>query len=1136
MAYQKPQAIIHQQFEVLPKITEDEMRAVIVGPSAILHRYADADEKIDIFVGIYNPFEDIIYQYPGIKAGGIVDTAYSKLYVDNALLSYFDSNVDRMTHVVKADEVEVSNVATKVYLLDEGPGSTLTAESATKATADDFKVVYTQKVNEEGLPLYVTAVTISGVTTYGETTDVSDSTIAKYDDTDIPIKVYTVYRDGSGAVAYQTEDGTVTFGRTFAANYTANDPIEALIVSQETAERKKYKFYNDYSAENTIISDTFNFRDAIAPRAAELGIRDVAVGDYVEISGSAPDENGNCVSLGTFVTRIIGFSDVDSLQYIENFNIVQPENTTAVEATLTEVIGSTTSDTNTLADIKSGSIDCVKYGFVISGESTDTENGKVGCVIKIAADKVVEEGNCVGTLWFKITSSSTGENRSVQIKPTTEEFKLSDYGDVIISLKEGAYASIVEKVKAGIPVTWKYKVAQKYVQFEGQEDIVIGGIDEYTGPDDTYILTCTEGCVAPSAATGNIPATGAKFTITTINGRENLKGVTFTPDYWTASQTLGTQGLTIQLNSRTDDYKGITAGTQITFDVVASKSYRINGIKLADDLPENMRSTATDPKVVDIKLLFKDNIELPAISPVTGTPNWEQEDTVFTVFENASTINPDFATVVYNDDGTVAASSNIPLYLIGYGNDPETLYTNFSKIYFNYREWSPIHASNCSFCESVQALDDVIGPLDPDNPLKWAVYKALTNSDGASVAYVAVKDPNDLDDWQDAISIIEGRDDVYTIVPLTTDVKVQNLVVALVNSESAAEACRWKTALFNMDLPVSGMVIGKNENNATNPTSSDGKEVLCKITNNTLNAANAFTKVTCVSGNARFIDYGVRPGDELRKVDSQGNIVSTHTVDQVFSNGTLTVVEPFEYAENKAIIEVWHTYTRAEEVELIRDRAQSFASRRIGLVWPDIVTEGGLEEPGYYLSAALAGLKSGVEPQQGLTRRTIQGFDGFTRSKPRYTESQLDLMASSGVWICVEDSDGTPQSRHALTTSTINTFYSEEMMTRNFDSVSKYMYQVIDTYIGVYNVTDETLRSIYYNLRNACEYLMGKGQMINYTNITVKQHDLLLDRVVAYIDCGLPFAVNNVELFITAQAYKLDAVTIQSMQEEEANN
>ena len=143
-------------------------------------------------------------------------------------------------------------------------------------------------------------------------------------------------------------------------------------------------------------------------------------------------------------------------------------------------------------------------------------------------------------------------------------------------------------------------------------------------------------------------------------------------------------------------------------------------------------------------------------------------------------------------------------------------------------------------------------------------------------------------------------------------------------------------------------------------------------------------------------------------------------------------------------------------------------------------------------------------------------------------------MASSGVWICVEDSDGTPQSRHALTTSTINTFYSEEMMTRNFDSVSKYMYQVIDTYIGVYNVTDETLRSIYYNLRNACEYLIGEGQMINYTNITVKQHDLLLDRVVAYIDCGLPFAVNNVELFITAQAYKLDAVTIQSMQEEEA--
>lgn len=1130
MAYQKPQAIIHQQFEVLPKITEDEMRAVIVGPSAILHRYADADEKIDIYVGVYNPFEDVIYQYPGIKAGGIVDTAYSKLYVDNALLSYFDSSVDRTTHLVAADTVEISDEDVTIYIKSGGAGSTINSDSASVATATDFKKVYTQKVNEEGKPLYVTEK--DGV--FGETADPSDSDIYEYSEGSGPVKVYVELTDGSGARAYQDKNGTVTYSTLFADTYAASAKKQVLVVSSETAERKKYRFYNDYNAENVILSDNFNFQDAIAPRAAELGIRDVAIGDYVEVSGTYTDSNDECVSLGTFVSRIIGFTDIESVPYVENLSIVQPNDTTAVAASLSETIGSTTTTdaSNTYAVIKSdgGTIDCIKYGFVVSNVSTSADYKQVGCTFSITADKLLEEGNCTGTLWFKIKSDSTGENRTIQIKPTTTEFTLSDYGTVKIELKSGAFDGIVEKIKAGVGVEWKYTVKQAYVKSDEDTDIVIGGTDNYIGPDDTYILTCTEGCLTPAAAAGTTPAQGAKFSVVTVNGRENLKNVTFTPEYWTEAQDLGTQGLTIKLNARTGNYKGITAGTQIVFDVISAKPYRVNGVKLADDLPENMLSNKTKTTQLDVKLLYKDNIELPETSPVNGTTNWEQETSSFTVFENASTVNPDFSVIVYNEDGTVAASSYIPLYLIGYGNDHETLYTNFSKIYFNYREWSPVHASNCSLCESVSALDNIIGPLDMDNPLKWAVYKALLNSDGASVGYVAVKDPKDLDDWQAAFNILEGRDDVYTVVPLTTDVMIQNLAVTLVNAESAAEACRWKTALFNMELPTEGMVIGKSTN-STKPTSSDGKQVECKITANTLNASSSFTKVTCVSGNARFIDYGVKSGDELRIVDSQGSIVSTHIVDQVYSNGTLTIVEPTEFEQQKAIVEVWHTYTRDEEVELIRDRAQSFASRRIGLVWPDIVSEGGVEEPGYYLSAALAGLKSGVEPQQGLTRRTIQGFDGFTRSKPRYTESQLDLMASSGVWICVEDSDGTPQSRHALTTSTINTFYSEEMMTRNFDSVSKYMYQVIDTYIGVYNVTNETLRSIYYNLRNACEYLIGKGQMTDYTNITVKQHDLLLDRVVAYIDCGLPFAVNNVELYITAQAYKLDAVTIGNTQE-----
>ena len=73
----------------------------------------------------------------------------------------------------------------------------------------------------------------------------------------------------------------------------------------------------------------------------------------------------------------------------------------------------------------------------------------------------------------------------------------------------------------------------------------------------------------------------------------------------------------------------------------------------------------------------------------------------------------------------------------------------------------------------VATLDSAIdGPLDPDNPLKWAVFKALQNSAQANsnitpVSYTAVCDPSDTEEWLNVLDLIDGRDDVYGLVPLT---------------------------------------------------------------------------------------------------------------------------------------------------------------------------------------------------------------------------------------------------------------------------------------------------------------------------------------------------------------------------------
>lgn len=1143
MAYQKPQAIIHQQFETIPNISEDELRAVIVGPSAILHRYADADEKINIFVGIVDPVNDTVYPYPARSAGGIVDESYSKLYVDNALLSYFnsldhtvdDEGIQRVVTGKSDTQVYVSvTISDDVQTLDD---TDITATTITEGTP-----VRLLKYARDGKKLLYVKESATGGTTENPTdADLYDSE----DTTSFKHSFEFALNDENEPIYINAAGDGITTEVSAALTVGSDGKYPAYIFNKEEG-IPEYTFYSPFKYDNAIVSDTFKFAAATAPRNGALGVRDVTIGDYALIWTSVKNTGGNCVNAGPQLSRIIGLVAVEADPVVdtEGFKIIQPSTSKASPGQWKEFINPATSDDYvtdgncTLITPYSGeySIDPFKYGIL-------NEDNILQCTYKVTVSQVYTSGNCKGVVSVNIRSDETGENHSEDLKAgSSNVITLSEngYGDTGFWCSEEQIAAIRDYLTAApdAVIYWEYSVTSAYRALS-QADITIGGLtgaNGYKGPSDTYIFEVTDGKVPVEGDT----SANSKFTVNTAYGRENVRNATLTADAWEdGGIALGTQGLTIKFavkaeqaddvaTTTEDEYlppfnatTGLPASFKLYIPIIADKTDAYNGILLADNVDTKMRPDTDGDKIyVNLRLLYNDNIILPAISPADGRTNWYQEVTSFVLNENATTTDSAFI----NYDGT-----SIPLTLFGFGNIKDTEYDRFSKIYFNYREWSPVHAKEVTLCESVSALDNIIGQLDPDNPLKYAVYKALMNSNGASVGYVAVKDPDDIDDWQDAVSTIEGRDDVYTIVPLTTDVKVQNLVLTLVNAESAAEACRWKTALFNMDLPTEVMRVGFSKNNNTTPTSTDGKLTTCKIVENPLvSGKTVYNKLVCTSGNAKFLDYGVVSGDEVRLLNSDGSVKATFTVDQIYSNGTLTLMQSLNGPSTDDEFEIWHTYTRSEEVNVIRARAQSVASRRVGLVWPDIVEEGGVELPGYYLSAALAGLKSGVEPQNGLTRRTIQGFDGFTRSKPRYTESQLDLMAGSGVWICVTDSDGTPQSRHALNTDTTNSFYSEEMMTRNFDSVSKYMYQVIDTYIGTSNVTDETLQAIYSNLRVACDYLIGKGQMIDYTRIVVKQHDLLLDRVLAYLDVGLPFAVNNVELFITAEAYELNAVTLES--------
>jgi len=190
-------------------------------------------------------------------------------------------------------------------------------------------------------------------------------------------------------------------------------------------------------------------------------------------------------------------------------------------------------------------------------------------------------------------------------------------------------------------------------------------------------------------------------------------------------------------------------------------------------------------------------------------------------------------------------------------------------------------------------------------------------------------------------------------------------------------------------------------------------------------------------------------------------------------------------------------------------------------VWPDQVAEAGTLMAGYYLAAGLAGLASGVVPQQPLTNVEVAGFDDYTRSYKFFNETQLNRLAEAGVWIVTEDRDGTPYTRHALTTDNLDLNRREEMIRRNVDSISYLFLRRLRPYIGRTNVTPDMVGMLEDAVTEIIDFLKTNGtttelgsQLIEGTIKVLRIHPLLRDRIEIVLDLTVPAPLNNIELHL----------------------
>ncbi len=599
--------------------------------------------------------------------------------------------------------------------------------------------------------------------------------------------------------------------------------------------------------------------------------------------------------------------------------------------------------------------------------------------------------------------------------------------------------------------------------------ITAGGT--YNGSKDTsYIITVVEG--------GDIGT--AKVAVATTTGFD--VGATQVTKI-AAPIAIGSYGVVATFAG----VSGLVAGDRFLIAVTAEQDGPIQTLRLANTLP-----SALNGQTITVRLSLRKDIEITRDR--TGMAPLVNFDTSLTELSvKLGLVAYDSA---WHDNGTL-----LPLEVAK------------GSLYVHYR------AIVQDFTRGVQTFSDVgelasLGDVTPDNPFLYGIYKALSNSNGTEVKGIAVA-TDDFDGFSAALEGILGRRDTYGLVPLTQDRSIQNRFAAHAASVSTPENGRWRLCWLN----------SKSADTEAVSVGDVGDPILATITDDPNTSGTQYTMVFWADG--KFLTDGVKPQDVVRadyRNDGFGNdTYSEFVVDQVISEDTIILVSgPALEFNIPSKIEVWRNNTRNEEAAAYAATSGSFGTRRVRHIWPDILGADGVQVPGYFLCAGLAGLQSGVAPHQGLTNVEIVGFDDLSRTTEYFSATQLNEMAKAGTWIVTQSAEGQVFTRHQLTTGDYGDLnQAEASVTANVDSISYYMLDLFAPYMGKANVTPDFVDYMKTKLINALDELKNRGytpelgaQVVDYTIVEIRQHSVLKDRIVAVVQLDLPYPFNGFELHL----------------------
>ena len=221
---------------------------------------------------------------------------------------------------------------------------------------------------------------------------------------------------------------------------------------------------------------------------------------------------------------------------------------------------------------------------------------------------------------------------------------------------------------------------------------------------------------------------------------------------------------------------------------------------------------------------------------------------------------------------------------------------------------------------------------------------------------------------------------------------------------------------------------------------------------------------------------------------------------------------------------------RAAQVDELNTIPAVLKSNRCVMAWPNECLVSGLVEKGgetagwqkgWYLACTIGGMTAGLPSHQGFTFIGIGGITQIRNSNTYFSSSNIDDLSEGGWYMFLQDSEAsTPYSAHEVTTDTDTYEMGEYMAVKNFDFVATFYKQIMDAFLGRYNIIEETLEQIQDSFDAGTEFLRLRtfprigSPLISASVTSVEQLADEVDRVELYAELDLPKVLNTIGLHL----------------------